>query len=79
MVSKAFEVRACCGGSGVLDWHPCEEARVDPAFLEKYEASKTPCVCSEQAQEFVGRVIGSKSPVNPGNEVPVVAGRSVGI
>lgn len=36
-------------------------------------------MCSEKAQESTGRVTGSKSPVNPGNEVPVVAGRSVGM
>lgn len=78
-MSRTFKVRAYCGRSRVSDQQPREEAlSMDPAFLEKHEASKT-MMCAVRGQELLGRVTGSKNPVNPGNEVPVEAGRSVGM
>lgn len=60
------------------DRQPREEAlRTDPAFLEKYKVSET--TVRAVSEHRIGRVMLSKSPVNPGKEVPVVAGRSVGM
>lgn len=51
---------------------------MDPAFLEKHEASKT-ATCAVRGQELLGRMTGSKDLVNPGNQESVEAGRSVGM
>lgn len=53
-------MRAYCGGSRVSDQQPWEEAlRMDPAFLEKREVSKTTmCAVRKDERTLSGGTMG---------------------
>lgn len=73
-------MRAHCGGSRVSDQQPREEALLmDPASLEKHEASKT-TMCAVRGQELFRKDDREQKPGESWKQgAPVEAGRSVGM